>query len=181
MSVFRIAPHVLLTVMLLCVSSSGQKVQVSGLAAIPNLGQLTRRSGYIFGGTVTSVSRAAAGTSGGFATVRISFRVEQAVLGVRSGHTLTISEWAGLWDAGERYHPGKRVMLFLYPTSRLGLTSSVGGGQGRFRIDGAGRIVLPPASLLTASSGAGNLRRDARDALIYPRKSLEAVRQAGRK
>jgi hypothetical protein len=32
------------------------------------------------------------------------------------------------------------VLLFLYPASRLGLTSPVGGPLGRFHVDNAGRV-----------------------------------------
>ena len=27
---------------------------------------------------------------------------------------LTVNEWAGLWQNGERYHAGEKVLLFLY-------------------------------------------------------------------
>jgi hypothetical protein len=34
------------------------------------------------------------------------------------------------------------VLLFLYPTSKVGLTSAVGGERGRFRIDPKGQFVV---------------------------------------
>ena len=37
---------------------------------------------------------------------------------------------------------GGACAAVLYPTSKLGLTSCVGGGIGRFAIDGRGRVVL---------------------------------------
>src|SRR5579871_3317272 len=110
-----------------------QGSNVAGLDAVPNLAHLTRSSGMIFRGTVTSVAKPE--TISDVPAVQITFRVEEGILGVRSGQSLTIREWAGLWDAGERYRAGERVMLFLYPPSRLGLTSPVGGPQGRFNID----------------------------------------------
>jgi len=35
-------------------------------------------------------------------------------------------------------------MLFLYPPSKLGLTSPVGGLSGRFNVDPGGRIIINP-------------------------------------
>ena len=107
---------------------------------------MTRSAGYIFAGTVKSVERAAP-KGNGVATVLINFHVDQAMRGVRTGQTLAIREWAGLWESGERYRPGERVMLFLYPPSKLGLTSPVGGPMGRFKIDPDGRVVLGPGSI----------------------------------
>src|SRR5579863_4737217 len=112
------------------------------LASIPNLAALNRGASSIFSGTVTAVSQVDP-ASGAVASMRITLHVDQAVRGVQAGETFTFREWAGLWDSGQRYRPGERVMLFLYPASRLGLTSTVGGTQGRFSIDQAGRILLP--------------------------------------
>ena len=112
----------------------------------PHARPLTRSSGYIFAGTVKSVERAAP-KGNGVATVLINFHVDQAMRGVRIGQTLAIREWAGLWESGERYRPGERVLLFLYPPSKLGLTSPVGGPMGRFRIDPSGRVIVNPGRI----------------------------------
>jgi hypothetical protein len=103
---------------------------------------LTRAAGAIFSGTVTSVHRIAATRSGEVETVQVIFHVEHAIRGTQTGQRLTIREWAGLWNAGERYRVGDRVLLFLYPPSRVGLTSPVGGLQGRFAVDKYGRVVI---------------------------------------
>jgi hypothetical protein len=113
---------------------------------LPHRHPLIRSSGYIFAGTVKSVERAAP-KGHGVATVVINFHVDQAVRGVRTGQTLAIREWAGLWESGERYRPGERVLLFLYPPSKLGLTSPVGGPMGRFKIDPQGRVILNPGPI----------------------------------
>jgi hypothetical protein len=68
--------------------------------------------------------------------------VLEAIRGVRRGQVIQIREWGGLWDAGERYHKGEQVLLFLYPPGKAGLTSPVGGRGGRFQMDGAGRVLL---------------------------------------
>jgi hypothetical protein len=107
---------------------------------------LTRSSGYIFAGTVKSVERVAP-KGNGVATVLVNFHVDQAMRGVRSGQMLAIREWAGLWESGERYRPGERVLLFLYPPSKLGLTSPVGGLRGRFRIGPDGRVIFDPGRI----------------------------------
>ena len=64
--------------------------------------------------------------------------------GASAGQNLTIHEWAGLWNRGERYRVGERVLLFLYSPSRLGLTSPVAGPIGRFAIKDKGEILLTP-------------------------------------
>lgn len=74
--------------------------------------------------------------------VSITFHVENAIRGVTAGEDLTISQWIGLWSAGQRYRLGERVLLFLYPRSRLGLTSCVGGQIERFAVDTRGRVLL---------------------------------------
>ena len=99
------------------------------LPRLSHVRPLTKNSGYIFAGTVKSVERVAP-KGNGVATVQITFHVEQAMRGARAGQMLTIREWAGLWESGERYRPGERVLLFLYPPSKLGLTSPVGGPAG---------------------------------------------------
>jgi hypothetical protein len=111
---------------------------------------LTQSSGYIFAGTVKSVERTVP-TGNGVATVLINFHVDQAIRGVRTGQTLAIREWAGLWDTGERYRPGERVLLFLYPPSKLGLTSPVRGPMGRFGVDPNGDVIVDPARISVRS------------------------------
>ncbi len=106
------------------------------------LAQLTHSAGIIFAGRVKSVQYLPANSSTNVAIVRIRFQVEQGLRGVRSGKELTIRQWAGLWDAGERYRVGERVLLFLYPASKLGLTSAVAGSRGRFALDHRGQVLL---------------------------------------
>lgn len=108
---------------------------------LPHPPSLARSAGYIFAGTVQSVERVAP-KGNGVAVVQINFHVDEAMHGVRPGETLAIREWAGLWEYGERYRAGERVLLFLYPPSKLGLTSPVRGPLGRFRIGLDGRVVL---------------------------------------
>jgi len=114
---------------------------------IPNLPRLSRSSGYIFSGRVAKVEHLTSSRRDAVEVMRVTFQVDTAIRGVSHGQRLVIREWAGLWQTGERYRPGERVMLFLYPPSKLGLTSPVGGAMGRLRISTDGRIVVPRGPL----------------------------------
>lgn len=107
-----------------------------------SLRQLTRPAGYIFAGRVQAVRYVPPTARSQVATIQITFRVEQGLKGVRSGRTFIMREWAGASDAGRRYRAGERMVLFLYPTSKLGLTSPVGGERGRFVLDRRGQVLL---------------------------------------
>jgi len=141
MSVLRRLPLLLLCCFLPSLAAGLQPQRVT----LPTLRELTRRSGYIFAGTVVAVRRIGPHTANSVAVVQVTFRVEQPIRGVRVRQLLAIREWSGLWESGVRYHVGERMLLFLYPPSKLGLTSPVGGGLGRFPMDASGQIVLEEA------------------------------------
>ena len=141
---------VALTLALIPLSTLAEQPSSFQLPAIPpgssplhHAPSLTSSAGYIFAGTVESIVRPTP-NKGAVATVQINFHVEQAMRGVQTGQTLTIREWAGLWTSGERYRTGERVLLFLYPPSKLGLTSPVQGSLGRFSIGSDGRVGIDP-------------------------------------
>lgn len=115
----------------------------------PISAQIVPAAGIIFSGHVTSVWRAP--TPGGItpASTQITFHVDQGMRGTSSGELLTIHEWAGLWDRGERYLVGEGVFLFLYTPSKLGLTSPVAGASGRFAVDSQNRIVMSAQNMAT--------------------------------
>ena len=126
----------------------------------PQWKQLSRRAGMIFTGTVINAgtvvgSVPGTGTaattieSGASSKVRLGgnfldlhFRIDRPIAGVTSGQILTIHEWAGAWSRQPALRSGDRVLLFLYPPSRLGLTSPVGGQQGQIRLDSTGENIL---------------------------------------
>lgn len=110
-----------------------------------NLRLMARHSGMIFWGTALRVEHLPADSVSPVASTRITFRVQTAIRGVRAGQVIAIREWDGLWSSGERYRPGERVLLFLFPKSRLGLTSPVGGRSGRFAVNKDWRVVAPEA------------------------------------
>jgi hypothetical protein len=102
-------------------------------------------AGAIFAGTVTAIKRSPVSAKDAVATVAITFHVNRGLRGAVSGQDFTIHQWMGLWNSGQqRYRVGERVLLFLYPASKLGLTSWVSGGLGRFVIDPGGRVLLSP-------------------------------------
>ncbi|HKV78636.1 MAG TPA: hypothetical protein VJP02_10870 [Candidatus Sulfotelmatobacter sp.] len=106
------------------------------------LPQVVRAAGTIFSGTVTKIERRPATAGQSVETVAVTFRVENALRGATPGQDLTITQWIGLWASGQRYRLGERVVLFLYPASKLGLTSCVGGALGRFAVDHSGWVLL---------------------------------------
>ncbi|HXC43912.1 MAG TPA: hypothetical protein VNY51_10380 [Candidatus Dormibacteraeota bacterium] len=108
----------------------------------PGLKQLVQAAGIIFSGRVTFIGRSGPVSGQAPAATTITFQVEQAMRGTATGQSLTIHEWAGLWNSGERYHIGEHVLLFLYPPSKFGLTSPVSGSIGRFAMGLEGKILV---------------------------------------
>jgi|GraSoiStandDraft_60_1057301.scaffolds.fasta_scaffold32622_2 hypothetical protein len=109
--------------------------------------QFVRAAGTIFSGTVTKIERRPAAARQSVETVAVTFRIENALRGATPGQDLTITQWIGLWSSGQRYRVGERVLLFLYPVSKLGLTSCVGGALGRFAVDRSGQVLLTAQQL----------------------------------
>jgi len=116
----------------------------------PQWKQLSRRAGMIFAGTVLTaaaqtVNSPTAATDridpGTTPAVQLSFRVDEAIAGVERGQVLTIHEWAGAWSMHRPMSKGQRFLIFLYPPSRLGLTSPVGGSLGQVALDSSGQNV----------------------------------------
>ena len=61
--------------------------------------------------------------------------------GVKRGQILTIHEWAGAWSMHRPMRTGQHILIFLYPPSRLGFTSPVGGSLGQVALDASGKNV----------------------------------------
>jgi len=111
--------------------------------AAPDLRAVVHRSGTIFVGKVVSIEPPTGPCC--LTSVRVTFMVEQAMRGdVIVGEHFSIREWPGLWTAGPRYRVGERLVLFLYPPSKLGLTSPVDGKWGRVPVTRDGVIRLWP-------------------------------------
>jgi hypothetical protein len=95
----------------------------------------------VFAGTVLDVEMQPAGKDWPVALVLTKFRVDRAIAGVQPGQVVTIREWAGAWPLHRAMRGGQRLLIFLYPPSRLGLTSPVGGPLGQVVLDSRGEIV----------------------------------------
>jgi hypothetical protein len=102
-------------------------------------------AGAIFAGTVIAIKRSPVSTKDAVATVEITFHVDHGIRGAITGKNFTLHQWMGLWNSGQqRYRVGEKVLLFLYPASKLGLTSWVSGSLGHFSFDSLGHILLSP-------------------------------------
>jgi hypothetical protein len=127
-----------------CLASLGA-AQLSDQMAARVLGtrwkQVSRSAGMIFSGTVLGVETQPAGKDRPLPLILTKFRVDRAVAGVQPGQVLTVREWAGAWPLHRAMRGGQRLLIFLYPPSRLGLTSPVGGPLGQVVLDLRGEIV----------------------------------------
>jgi hypothetical protein len=131
----------------------------------PQWKQISRRAGMIFAGTVLSTAsqgeatQATGAAPGPIPTIQLTFRVDEAIAGVEPGRTVTTLEWAGAWNLQRPMTQGEHILLFLYPPSRLGLTSPVGGSRGQIALDQTGeslsRTGFEPASTIASRSGSG--------------------------
>jgi len=133
-----------------CLSISAAAQQSDQVVAERVLGPhwkgLSRRAGMIFAGTVLTtaaqtpaIDRAAPAIQ--TPAVELTFRVDRAIVGVEQGQTLTIHEWAGAWSMHRPMSSGQHILIFLYPPSRLGFTSPVGGSLGQVALDSSGKNV----------------------------------------
>jgi hypothetical protein len=127
---------------------AAQTRPVSSPLVNPDVQRVARKATLIFTGTVASISPVHSAGSEDINTVEITFQVEQALRGLRTGQRYTIREWSGLWMSGPRYRLGQRMMLFLYGPSRAGLTSPVEGRLGRYDVDRSGQVSISAASAL---------------------------------
>ncbi len=136
----------LVALALVCLGSiAGAGQGADELAAARVLGpqwrQVARAAGLVFSGTVLGVASQPA-NDGSVPTIHLRFKVDRAIAGVRSGQVLTVREWAGAWSLHRPMHSGDRVLLFLYPLSKLGLTSPVSGRSGQVALDASGKRPL---------------------------------------
>jgi hypothetical protein len=148
----------------------------------PHWQQLSRRAGLIFTGTVLSSQMQSARTDRPVSSVALRFRVDHAIAGVTSGQTLTIHEWVGARSLHPPMRSGDRLLLFLYPSSRLGLTSPVGGPQGQIPLDATGRNVaaVPSAVVINAAQATQSSSSAARRPAVGAATSLVSVDQLER-
>ncbi|MBZ5547612.1 MAG: hypothetical protein LAO22_06555 [Acidobacteriia bacterium] len=131
---------------LVCLGSVAAAAQPSdSLLAARVLGpgwkKMARTAGMVFSGTVVGVEASSA-EDHAVPTIELKVRVDRAIAGVKAGQVLTIREWAGAWSMHRPMHAGEHVLLLLYPRSRLGFTSPVGGALGQIALDASGTRVV---------------------------------------
>ena len=107
----------------------------------PGWKKMARTAGMVFSGTVVGVEASSAEDQA-VPTIELKVRVDRAIAGVKAGQVLTIREWAGAWSMHRPMHAGEHVLLLLYPRSRLGFTSPVGGALGQIALDASGTRVV---------------------------------------
>jgi len=107
----------------------------------PQWQSLSRRAGMIFAGTVLSSGTQTVRMDRSVPAIELRFRIDRPIAGVAAGQVLTIHEWAGASFGQRPLRPGERVLIFLYPPSRLGLTSPIGGSLGQIALDSTGTYV----------------------------------------
>jgi len=116
----------------------------------PHWRQISRSAGMVFSGTVLGIDALPVGNGRPLPLILTKFRVDRAIIGVRTGELLTVREWAGAWYTHRAMRGGERLLIFLYPPSRLRLTSPVGGPAGQVVLDSRGEMVP------TSPADAGN-------------------------
>ncbi len=136
----------------------------------PQWQQLSRRSGMIFTATVLASTTPSAekrvpklqpATIDHLspAQTEVRFHVDEPIAGVKRGQIVSMHEWSGAASRHRPLAPGERVLLFLYPPSRLGLTSPVGGERGVFALDSSGKTLPAKVSFLSDRSPRQSLSR----------------------
>lgn len=139
----------------ICVLSTAAACESDQAAAERVLGpqwkHLSQRAGMVFAGTLLSERIQMSRTDRGVPFIPLRFRVDRAIAGVQPGQVLTIHEWTGAASLHPLMRRGEHVLLFLYPPSRLGLTSPVGGPRGHLRLDATGRNVAAQRPVIPAS------------------------------
>jgi len=155
----------------------------------PHWKQLSRRAGMIFAGTVLSTTPQAANvqpigrSAGATPAIELRFRIEEAIAGVDPGQVLTIHEWTGAWTMHRPMSKGQHILIFLYPPSRLGLTSPVGGPLGQVALDPSGKSVSkttprPTFALNLRSSSSAPPRPTVDNARVSVLQLERAIRSA---
>lgn len=101
-----------------------------------NLEEITNSADRVFAGTCEKIEEIEKDPLSNLKVVRYTFRVLETIKGV-STDEITFTQWKPT-TVEAPYVIGKKYVMFLYPNSRLGLTSPVGYMQGKFLVEKAG-------------------------------------------
>lgn len=162
MRVWRRLSRIALVCLILCPLSAAATASDRAAAERvlgPQWEQLAQRAGMIFTATVLN-SGSAVEPAGALSNLRqgedfveFKFRIDRPIAGVQRGQILAIREWTGALSRQPALRSGERVLLFLYPPSRLGLTSPVGGARGQIRLDSTGQSIAGPSIVGPSMAG----------------------------
>jgi hypothetical protein len=108
----------------------------------------------IFSGTVLGIEAEPAQEGRPLPLIVTKIRVNFAIAGVQPGQVVTVREWSGAWSMHRAMRSGQRMLIFLYPPGRLGLTSPVGGPAGQVVLDARGEIVRTLAAEAEVNSAS---------------------------
>jgi len=107
-----------------------------------NLFEMVRTADRIFWGRCLE-AEAGREPSTGLPVTTYTFEVLRGIKGARTGTSIRFQQLSGGGTGAIRGLPefsrGQEILLFLYPDSKLGLTSPVGLVQGMFRVGKGGR------------------------------------------
>jgi len=109
-----------------------------------DLAGMVGQSALIFVGKVQSIVCEGVGKPVIPRTYRVTFRVQRGIKGAATGETVSVREWSGLWAAvgRPRFRVGEQTLVFFYAPSGSGVTSTVGGSNGKLEVRG-GEVTLP--------------------------------------
>lgn len=137
----------------------GQQTDEQAIEGVlgPQWKQLSHRAGVIFAGTVlaagskegksessdASVSDHSQALISSQSSLQVRFRIDEPIAGTAEnpGEIFTIHEWSGAWSLHRPLQSGQHVLILLYPVSRLGFSSPVGGAQGVVVLDPSEKYV----------------------------------------
>lgn len=101
-----------------------------------NLDEITDSADRVFAGICEKIEVIDRDFVSNLPVVKYTFTVSEAIKGVTTDK-ITFTQWKPTAvDAG--YEVGQKYVIFLYPNSRLGLTSPVGYMQGKFEVEKKG-------------------------------------------
>lgn len=133
MTIFKRSLIALLLLLSTCAELQAQR---GALVAPRNLGQLVEQSAVVVRGRVASARVEAHPQFANIHTVLITLAVDKTFKGVAPS-IMTVRQF--IWDArdvrdGAGYMKGQTVMLLLNAPTKLGMQSTAGLDQGRFRV-----------------------------------------------
>lgn len=102
-----------------------------------NVAEMTSRAGRVIHGTVSEVRNGVHPQNPGIAVTFVKVQVLETIKGASSREVSFMQFGNSTTQYAThlpRYSVGEEVVLFLYPESKLGLTSPVGEGQGKFTV-----------------------------------------------